>query len=238
MKYLSPEEQLRLARLAERRFRARIKRKNLRQRRLLHQDELIAIQKAFQLRFHVPRPRQKARLPIMIPERLSLRENYKETVQVIAGLRDAVLRGNTPTQLYFDQVRYLEPAATLLLVAEIFRCRQLRRWRGGHTVMGNYPSTSEVFFQLREMGFYQVLDVDARELLPDGRPREDRPHFIRFRTMNSVIPRPAVRSLRAQIQSRPAARSGRQSGWRTVDEWWGWQREWTHRSTSHIRCQP
>lgn len=192
MKYLLPEDQLRLARLAERRFRARIKRKNLRQRRLLRQDELRAIQKAFQVRYDVPGPRQKARLPIMIPERLSLRENYKETVQMIVGLRDAVLRGNTPIQLYFDRVRYLEPAATLLLVAEIFRCRQLRKWRGGHTVMGNYPSTSEIFFQLREMGFYQVLDVDERESVPDGRPAEDRPHFIRFRTMNSVIPRLAA----------------------------------------------
>jgi hypothetical protein len=128
----------------------------------------------------------------MLPRDISLRDNYAETVELVTKIRDVVLRGNTPVQLYFDQVRTLEPAATLLLVAEIFRCRQLRRWRGGHSVMGNYPSSSETFFQLREMGFYQLLDVDARDSLPDGRPPVERPHFIRFRTMNSVMPRLAA----------------------------------------------
>lgn len=128
----------------------------------------------------------------MLPEKLSLRDNHKETVRALTLLRNASLRHNTPVLLYFDQVRELEPAAALLLVAEVYRCRHLRKWRGGEIVTGNYPASREMFLQLREMGFYKVIAVNERETIPDGRPQEGRPYFIRFRTMNSVHPQLAA----------------------------------------------
>jgi hypothetical protein len=133
MKRLSAEELLRLTRLAETRERYRIRRKRAGggAGRLVKQRRITEAQKAFQDIYNVPRPMQRARMPIMVPENLSLRDNHQETIDAVKLLRDTVLRERTPAELYFDRLRVLEPAAALLLVAEIFRCRQLRKWRGG-----------------------------------------------------------------------------------------------------------
>jgi hypothetical protein len=154
MKLLSFEQQLRLRRLAEDRDRRRVIREQKRRLRLLRlADDLDLAQKA-QLAFantHQPilLPRQRERIPLMIPEVLSLRGNHDETVALVKAMRDTVLLESRPVQLYFDKLRLLEPAAALLLVAEIFRCRQLRPWRAGHSVTGNYPTEKEILFQLR-----------------------------------------------------------------------------------------
>ena len=90
--------------------------------------------------------------------------------------------------LYFDKVEELEPAAALMLTAEIYRCRNLRPGRGKPLVTGNYPKSRNVFLQLREMGFYDLIGVRRLEEIPDGRDQEDRPFFIRFRTFKGVDP--------------------------------------------------
>jgi anti-sigma regulatory factor (Ser/Thr protein kinase) len=102
-----------------------------------------------------------------------------------------VLKHNTPILLYFDKMKQLGPAAALVLVSEIYRCRQLRKWRGGTTVTGTYPESKEIFLLLREMGFYKVLAVDEHWSIPDGRPKKG-PYFIPFRTMNTVHPQLAA----------------------------------------------
>lgn len=188
MRYLSPEEEFRLTRLAKVRERQRIARKN---RKVRKSDRLLAVaevQKAFALHHSVPRPLQHARIPIMVPEVFSLRDNHQETVQTVKTLRDIVLLGREPVQLYFDKLKLLEPAAALLLVAEIFRCRQLRKWRGGHTVLGNYPVDRDIFFKLRELGFFRLLSIDGHEAVVDTRPAMPRPNYLRFQTMSSVHP--------------------------------------------------
>ncbi|MCA1510248.1 hypothetical protein [Bradyrhizobium sp. NBAIM01] len=124
----------------------------------------------------------------MIPSVFSLRTNYEETVAVLATIRDLVLGRRIPVFLYFNQLQELEPAAALLLVAEVFRCRQLRVWRSGRSVIGNYPSDRNVFFQLREMGFFRVLGLNEIDEIEDQRPRGERPYYVRFHSMNSVHP--------------------------------------------------
>jgi hypothetical protein len=60
-------------------------------------------------------------------------------------------------------------------------------------VVGNYPGSIEMLLQLREMGFYKVLQIDGHEArYPDGRPAQGRPHFLRFHTLNSVHPQLAA----------------------------------------------
>lgn len=130
MKYIAPEDQVRLLRLADRRFRRTQGRKSKGRVRLLQQGEMESVHQGFSERHQVARPRQRARLPIMLPEIFSLRENFEETVRSVALLRDAALRHHTPIQLYFDRIEKLEPAAALFLVSEVYRCGQLRKWRG------------------------------------------------------------------------------------------------------------
>jgi hypothetical protein len=109
-------------------------------------------------------------------------------MNAIALLRDSVLLRNEPVMIYFDQVASLEPAALLLLIAEIYRCRNLRPSRGGRIVNGNYPTQKDVFLQLREMGFYRLIEVDERLSIPDGEQKKDRPYFIPFATHKGVNP--------------------------------------------------
>jgi hypothetical protein len=170
VKHLTPEQIAKFAKLAKEREQEGLRKKRKRRHRFLKSEEVEQIQDAFRKTYNVSLPRHKDRIPILIPEQLSLRDNHQETIDAVRMLRDTVLIGRRPTYLCFDKVRILEPAATLLLVAEIFRCRQLRKWRGGETVIGNYPLTSEPFFQLREMGFYRLLSVDEQNSIPDGRP--------------------------------------------------------------------
>jgi hypothetical protein len=193
MKYLTFDQQLRLTRrAAHNRLRQviRLRRKRLKfLRRAADLDLAMRAQAAFVAKHQVAMPSRPDRIPLMVPEVFSLRDNHEETVGIVRRMRDTVLSENRPVQLYFDQLRKLEPAAALLLVAEIFRCRQLRPFRAGHSVTGNYPQEKEIFFQLREMGFFRALSVDSYEKqIPDERPRGERPHFIGFQTMSSVHP--------------------------------------------------
>ncbi|WP_166295358.1 hypothetical protein [Bradyrhizobium sp. 2S1] len=162
--------------------------------RAAHRTARIAkYQKEFGARYQVEVPSHRERVPIMIPETLSLRDNYDETVAVLETMRELVLGQRTPVFLYFNQLKHLEPAAALLLVAEVFRCRQLRIWRHEASITGNYPVDSAIFFQLREMGFFHVLGLTAMEEVTDKRPQGERPYYVHFRTMNSVHPELAAR---------------------------------------------
>ena len=53
-------------------------------------------------------------------------------------------------------------------------------------VIGTYPGSTEVFLQLREMGFYKVMRVDELDDFPDERERTGRPYFLPFSSFNLV----------------------------------------------------
>ena len=131
-------------------------------------------------------PRNSKRVVIWLPQTLSLRDNFAGTVNIITQIRDAVLKRNTPVMLRFDDVVSIEPAATLMLAAEIDRCRRLRTIAGGLVVNGNYPQDTDLFLQLREMGFYRIIGVPDREEIPDERETANRPRFLRFFSFNDV----------------------------------------------------
>jgi hypothetical protein len=133
-------------------------------------------------------PRDRDRVPILLPTDLSLRTNYDATVKAIEAIRETVLSQNKPVILYFEHVERLEPSATLLLTAEIFRCRNLRPFGKHFMVQGTYPKRMDVFLQLREMGFYDLIGVDARDHIPDDPESPDRPWFLRFHSFNRAEP--------------------------------------------------
>ncbi|MET1110189.1 MAG: hypothetical protein ABWX67_01535 [Allosphingosinicella sp.] len=189
MKRLTEEERLRetrLARLRAERAKKRAHRKALsRAEREQFHHELLR----FTAKHRLKMPSDGDRVPVLLPREISLRNNYLETIAAISALRDTVLLGNQPAMLYFDHVERLEPAATLLLTAEIFRCRKLRPFGGKrHMVHGNYPHVIDVFLQLREMGFYDLIGINPQDDFPDGRGTEGRPWFLPFHSFNRAEP--------------------------------------------------
>lgn len=130
-------------------------------------------------------PRRRNRIAIHLPENLSLRENFADTMAAINSLRDATMRRNMPVMLYFDGVRYIEPAATLVLAAEIARCSKLRPYQGNLLVNGNYPPDMDLVLQLHEMGFYKAIGVPEQDL-PADEATMDRPRFLKFFSFSTV----------------------------------------------------
>ncbi|WP_342249354.1 ATP-binding protein [Sphingomonas sp. OTU376] len=189
MKKLSEEEKLerlRVARRREARTRNRVlRRAQTKAQRAAFHRELVSFTQAHKLKM----PTDVDRVPILLPKILSLRDNYAATVSAIAELRDAVLLRNTPAMLYFDHVQEIEPAATLLLVAEVFRCRNLRPFGGkNRMVHGTYPAKMDVLLQLRDMGFYDLIGINPRNELPDDRESEHRREFLPFHSFNRAMP--------------------------------------------------
>jgi len=124
-------------------------------------------------------------VPIMLPQRLCLRTARDQVVAAIDQLEATVLAHRQRVILYFDGVVYLEPAAALLLVAAIFRCRNLVVMRGQLSVSGTYPKDLEIARQLDELGFFRLLGVRSPVVGAVTAPR-NRPLFLHFRSMSRI----------------------------------------------------
>ncbi len=127
------------------------------------------------------------RRPIVLPDILSLWENYEPTARAFAELREYGMNKKTPIEIRFDKVTKLDPSATLALAAEIYRCQKLRVYRGKRFVSGNYPSNPTVHAQLCDMGFFRLLGLEENsEHLPT--PSQGlRPVFLPFITYSQVF---------------------------------------------------
>lgn len=82
--------------------------------------------------------------------------------------------------LHFAHVHAVEPAATLVLVAEIHRLRSLL---GVKAVSGTYPPSAEVYDLLTQMGFFNLINVHEPRA-PTRVDDPDRPLFLRFLSSN------------------------------------------------------
>lgn len=136
--------------------------------------------------------RSRSRASIVLPACFSLRDNYAETAAAIDQLRRTVLIEDRPALIVFDNVEVLEPAATLLLSAEIRRCKEFRIHAGNVLINGTYPPDRNLVLQLREMGFYKMIGVPERSDIEDDRDEEDRPRYLNFFTFDVVEARAAA----------------------------------------------
>ena len=171
---------MRLQQLREHRERSRkVKRKEKR----LRQGALRLARQRDALRRGINFDRDMAREQIVLPPIFSFWDNYDETVAVILSIREHGLRRNRRVLLHFTQVEVIDPAAALVLVAEIFRVRNLRSY---DTVTGSYPRSRFIYELLREMGFYELLDIQERRDLPEAELDPGRPVFLRFSSSNRV----------------------------------------------------
>lgn len=155
MKRLPPELRIKRVRHDRRRQRSDARRRLPKLRR---QERLAALLAAHRDRLPF-NPINAGRLPLLVPEVLSLRTNYAETAAFIASIRQYALDQFIPIDLYFDKVREVEVGALTVLTAEIQRCRFLRRVGGKLLVGGTYPQDAQVYNQLKGLGFFRLLHI-------------------------------------------------------------------------------
>lgn len=183
MKRLSPYQLDRIERQRRRRQRYKIK------RHAVCNGSVVA--PPLNLDSAIPRvftiPRRRGRIAIRLPAVLSLRDNFGPTMAAINELRQAAFVRHYPIMLHFDEVRSIEPAATLMLAAEIDRCTRLRPYLGSRLVNGTYPPDTDVLLQLQEMGFYRAIGVP--ELSVPAQPESiNRPRFLKLFSFALVEP--------------------------------------------------
>lgn len=160
MRRIRPTKKIKILRAFRRRAARRERRRLPRETRATRIAELVARHRAG-LPFS---PLNATRVPLLVPKKLSLRENFQETAAFINAVRQYALDQIIPVDLYFDQVEEIEPAALTVLTAEIHRCRNLRNFRGRPLVGGTYPTNSAIYEQLRRIGFFKLLQI--ADLIP------------------------------------------------------------------------
>ncbi|MBZ0096334.1 MAG: hypothetical protein K8H75_13310 [Sulfuricella sp.] len=112
--------------------------------------------------FHDPWPthaERKGYEQITLPEVLDLDDHYEETVKVTRLIRLLALRDHKPVYLVFDNVKLIKPAALLLLLAELHRCRLIH---GNQKITGNYPTSPKIERMLHATGFFKLLGIHSR----------------------------------------------------------------------------
>ena len=97
-----------------------------------------------------------SRRQVFPPARLSLHENYDETVACIEKLREYALNQNREVMLHMSVVEQVDAAAALALVGEIDR---IRRLKFRHFVHGTYPTSQVPMRALSDMGFFDMLQI-------------------------------------------------------------------------------
>ncbi len=186
MKKISGKRRAKIICHNARRERARLRRLLVRRRapRRTRKKAPIAPRTALRKRIAIiPQTRAFVRLPAV----LSLKDNFEETAAVLLNMRNLVLHNRRPIVLDFSNVTEIEAAATLLITAEIYRCNKVARYKRGLAVSGTYPHDHGVHLQLREMGFFKLIDVPDRDEIVDDRKEVDRPRFLRFFTFDAVM---------------------------------------------------
>ena len=154
-------------------YRRKIRRIELRARRKIALD----VRRAYALKNSVPFDPKLERAQIILPSSLSLTTNYAATMQAVAEMRWHALSERRSLMLHLSTLEVVEPAAALVLVAEIDRIRHLR---GRDAVTGTYPNDPKVHQLLCDMGFYSLLKVAEIGDRPRGDADPHKPIFLRF----------------------------------------------------------
>lgn len=131
-------------------------------------EEKKASRREFARRNRVPYVDDLNVRQIVLPDRLCFKTNFSDTATCLDQIRRNCLIDNVPVMLHFEHVAHLDPAAALVLVAEIYRCRNLRTYAGGWIVNGTYPRNPAIYKLMRDMGFFNLLNIR------DDRPEEPR----------------------------------------------------------------
>lgn len=184
MKKLTFEQRERLLRTAARRASREKIRKIKRKAKRLRREIALNDRRGFAMLHGVPLDTDLARTQIVMPEVFSLKDNYHETVKLVDLMRESVLMERRPVMLHLTALKTIDPPAALMLVAEIFRIRNLT---SRAAVTGTYPKSRAIYDFLAEMGFFQLLNVREAFGPPKDTGDPSRDLYLKFITGNRVV---------------------------------------------------
>lgn len=121
-------------------------------------------------------------IPLVVPKTLSLSENRGDTIVFINEIRKIVLNERLPIYLHFSNCEKIGASAAVVLSAEIFRCRYLRRFRNRKSVHGEYPLHHGVRDMLTKMGFFDSIEVTSP--IDNGEDSEE--SYIKIQSFTNV----------------------------------------------------
>ena len=183
MRKLSEKERARLLRHAVASASHDRYRSQRRRAKRLNRLDQLAERKMFAQQNNVFFDRNLSRVQIILPKILSFKDNYTETAYAINLMREISLNENRPVMLHFSGVEQIDPSAALVLVAEIYRIRNLRSFS---YVSGTYPQQRQIYDLLIEMGFFDLLKIEELYGPPKANTAADRSVFLRFISGNRV----------------------------------------------------
>lgn len=137
--------------------RKEIKRKRKRKNRAKHAAYMkrrVGKQRA------TPEYRKKKYARIILPKRFDLLNNYDKTAQCFELIRNASLNQKRDVRLVLKNLEFIQPAAMLVLGAEIYRCSKIHAGKLG--IGGDYPDDQNVEIILQIFGFFDLIKVQNR----------------------------------------------------------------------------
>lgn len=121
--------------------------------------------------------RRRPAYHLSAPADLSLSRNYEAVVELFQNIRERALRDGKSVYVDLTGIKYISPAATLILVAELDRWRKVRNLRLQPLEIEYIQP--DVLYSLMEMGFFEVLGTNKKKL-PVWTERPSGPRVIRF----------------------------------------------------------
>lgn len=161
-----------------------------RKERRLRRSLAVRARRDYAARRGIPFDPVLQREQIVLPRVMSFYDNHDRTAAVLGEIREVALRRNRSIMLHFTDLDRIDPDVALVLVAEIFRIRNLR---SREAVTGTYPRQRAIYELLRDMGFFSLLKVQELVDLPSADSAPGRPAYLRFLTDNRVVPEIADR---------------------------------------------
>ena len=136
-------------------------RKKLRRQRIKHHRKLLGI-------LHPKSEKEPARLTIKPPKIFSLSENYNGTVKCLRKLKKQVkknLNKTNETNIFVDlsRIEDIQPAAAVVLAAELDRWRQLGKIKKLNPINLKSWDKSTLYY-LRDLGLFELLGIDESVL--------------------------------------------------------------------------
>lgn len=92
---------------------------------------------------------------IELPDNLDFSKNNMQTLVVFEKFRQISLLQDKPIFLDFDKLKGISPAASIVLIAEIYRSWKTRNKK----IVGKNLRTCLLRQQFQEMGFYDLLEI-------------------------------------------------------------------------------
>ena len=164
-------------------MRHELARAKIRLAKRLHRIQVLDARRSYARQNNFVFDRDVDREQIYLPDECSLHDRHDDLTNMLTLLRNATLVRGVSAMLHFEDVVRIDPAAAIVLLAEIHRIRNLR---GVDSVLGTYPRLRTVYDHLVEMGFYRLLSVSELDNIPAPEASSRRPVFLRFITGNRV----------------------------------------------------